>query len=418
MDNSKELTHISLCAGYGGIDIGFKRVLRGVRTIAFSEIEAYAITNLIEKMEAGLLDPAPVWTDLKTFPYTQFHGKVDILSGGFPCQPFSNSGKRGADSDPRHLFPYIKRGIEQCRPAIVYLENVEGIISAKLKGDDWADPEGTPVLLHVLRELERVGYEATAGVFSAAEIGAPHQRKRVFILGISTDLPQCQRARVSTMLVTAQPVAIAYPARRNQEQHGFEPARVIIEGQEHTPALKRVSIVHNADCARSSRDQHESTDCAAQRRQGPIRHIAASTPSPDGVHGAGQPALDRSTYGLASRLDNAHVQDTCASDQLGHTHNARSQRNSDAHAVQGGATSQLDHTSTSSDDRLARAGQPALDRNTYGLASGLDYGQLCNAYDSPVDEMRLLGNGVVPDVAARAFAVMWRELNVGCVDRD
>ena len=150
MDNTKELTHISLCAGYGGIDLGLKRVFPNMRTVAFSEIEAYAVANLVSKMEAGLLDIAPVWTNLKTFPWEDFRGKVDILSGGFPCQPFSTSGLRRGDEDPRHLFPYIKQGIKKLRPAFVFLENVEGIINARLGNDEWNDPKGTPVLLHVL----------------------------------------------------------------------------------------------------------------------------------------------------------------------------------------------------------------------------------------------------------------------------
>ena len=179
---ASELTHISLCAGYGGIDLGLHRVFgQKLRTIAFSEIEAFAVENLLAKMEAGLLPAAPVWTDLRTFPWADFQG-VDLLSGGFPCQPFSAAGKRNADSDPRHLFPAIIEGIRHAKPGIVFLENVEGIVSAKLAGDDWRDPAGTSVLLHVLRELERVGYKATAGIFSASEVGAPHQRKRVFIL--------------------------------------------------------------------------------------------------------------------------------------------------------------------------------------------------------------------------------------------
>lgn len=182
VDTTSPITHISLCAGYGGIDIGLARAISNLRTIAFSEIEAFACANLVSKMEAGLLDCAPIWTDLKTFPWDEFRGKVDIISGGFPCQPFSCAGKRNGDEDPRHLFPYILDGIRRSRPSIVFLENVEGIISSKLNGEGWNDPAGTPVLLHVLRELERVGYKATAGVFSASEVGAPHQRKRVFIL--------------------------------------------------------------------------------------------------------------------------------------------------------------------------------------------------------------------------------------------
>jgi len=103
---------------------------------------------------------------------------VDILSGGFPCQPFSAAGKRQATEDPRHLFPYIADGIRECQPRIVFLENVQGILSCKTA-------DGEPVLQYVLRELEGLGYRATAGIFSAEEVGAPHQRKRVYILGMA-----------------------------------------------------------------------------------------------------------------------------------------------------------------------------------------------------------------------------------------
>jgi DNA (cytosine-5)-methyltransferase 1 len=157
--------------------LGLKGIFPTLREIAHVEIEAYAIANLVEKMEESKLPPAPIFTNLKTFPFSEFRGCVDIISGGFPCQPFSTAGKRKASEDPRHLFPFIKDGIAACRPRLVFLENVEGIISAKM-------PDGTSVLQYVLSELESVGYRATAGVFSAAEVGASHQRKRVFILAM------------------------------------------------------------------------------------------------------------------------------------------------------------------------------------------------------------------------------------------
>ena len=184
MDTTETITHLPLCSGYDGIGLGLKRIWNNVREIAHVEIEAFAAANLVAKMEAGELDAAPVWTDLKTFPAWAFRGCVDILSAGFPCQPFSAAGKGKADDDPRHLWPYVRQTIGLIRPRVVVLENVEGIISSKLKGRDWHDPEGTPVLLHVLRELERTGYRCTWGVFSASEVGAPHQWKRVFIAGV------------------------------------------------------------------------------------------------------------------------------------------------------------------------------------------------------------------------------------------
>jgi len=175
MDTTKAISHLSLCSGYEGIGLGLRAVLPSLREIAYAEIEAFAIANLVAKMEEGQLAPAPIYTNLKTFPYRKFCDRVDILSGGFPCQPFSSAGQRKGVEDERHLFPHIAKGIAECRPRFVFLENVEGIITSKTTNR-------ITVLQHVLGCLEVLGYKATAGIFSAAEVGAPHQRRRVFIL--------------------------------------------------------------------------------------------------------------------------------------------------------------------------------------------------------------------------------------------
>ena len=178
MDTPK-INHISLCAGYGGIDIGLRRILPSLRNLAYCEIEVFPLTNLVSKIESGQLDEAPIFTNLKTFNAKPFRGLVDILSGGFPCQPFSSAGNKKSTDDPRHLFPEIERIILECEPRIIFLENVEGIISSKLGGE-----ENTSVLKYVLESLEKMDYRATAGLFSAEEISAPHRRKRIFIAGV------------------------------------------------------------------------------------------------------------------------------------------------------------------------------------------------------------------------------------------
>ena len=175
MDDPGPIKHLSVCTGYEGIGIGLRRIWGNVREIAYLEIEAFAQANLVSKMESGHLHPAPIYSDVKTFPFREFRGKVDILSAGFPCSPFSQAGRRKSTNDPRHIYPYISEGISQCKPTYVILENVEGIITSKT-----ADEE--PVLKYVLGDLEGRGYRTTWGIFSAVEVGAPHQRKRVFIL--------------------------------------------------------------------------------------------------------------------------------------------------------------------------------------------------------------------------------------------
>ena len=220
MDNSKKfLRHLSLCSGYSGIGLGLKRVLPALREIAHVEIEGYAVQNLVNKMEQGHLPPAPVYTDLKTFPFADFRGCVDVLSGGFPCQPFSQAGARRSTKDPRHLFPYIADGIDACAARYVFLENVEGIISSKTA-------DGESVLRYVLRELEQLHYTASFGIFSASETGASHQRKRVFILaskdGESLD---------DLLTGHSEPEPTTWPARPNQQQFEWEEPRVLANTQ-------------------------------------------------------------------------------------------------------------------------------------------------------------------------------------------
>lgn len=162
MDNSKDApTVLSICSGYGGIEIGLERAIGQINVLAYVEIEAFAVANLVSKMEQGLMATAPIWTDIKTLPRTPFRGKVDILTGGYPCQPFSYAGKQKGTDDPRHLWPNIQRLVREIRPRLSFFENVEGHINLGLST--------------VISDLEEDGYRTTWGIFSAEEVGAPHR---------------------------------------------------------------------------------------------------------------------------------------------------------------------------------------------------------------------------------------------------
>jgi DNA (cytosine-5)-methyltransferase 1 len=160
-----------MCTGYGGIELGLRGAGVDVRTVCYLEIEVYVQALLVKAMEEGRLCTAPLWSDVKTFPSSIFRGKVCGIVGGYPCQPFSSAGRRQGEEDPRHLWPHIRRHIRAIRPVWCFFENVLGHTSMGL----W----------RVLSDLEAEGYRCVWGVFSAEEVGAPHQRKRVFILAVS-----------------------------------------------------------------------------------------------------------------------------------------------------------------------------------------------------------------------------------------
>lgn len=182
VDTAKESpTVLSFCSGYGGIERGLDLAGFKHRAIAYVEIEAYAIANLANKMERGELLPTPIWSNLKTLPVEPFRDKVDLITGGYPCQPFSAAGERKGDKDPRHLWPFIRKHIEAIRPVRCFFENVEGHISLGLR--------------EVISDLESLGYVCAWGIFSAREVGAPHQRKRVYILADSNSV-RCDRGEL------------------------------------------------------------------------------------------------------------------------------------------------------------------------------------------------------------------------------
>lgn len=174
MDNTKQPQRIlSLCTGMRGLERGIERAGVDLAVASYVEIEAFIIWNLVKQMEQGVLAPAPVYSNLKTFPWQQFHGRIHGIIGGYPCQPFSCAGSRKGTEDPRHLWPYIKEGIHAVRPLWCFFENVPGHLTLGYE--------------EVRNDLCEFGYSVKEGIYSAEEVGAPHQRKRLFIIAVKMD---------------------------------------------------------------------------------------------------------------------------------------------------------------------------------------------------------------------------------------
>jgi DNA (cytosine-5)-methyltransferase 1 len=177
---SSTINVLSLCSGYGGLDLGLDIATCGAtRTVCYVEREAFAAAILAARMEEKALDAAPVWSDLRTFDGRPWRGVVDCITGGYPCQPFSFAGKRLGEHDERHLWPDIARIVGEVEPGIVFFENVAGHLTLGFDA--------------VRADLERLGYRVAAGLFSAAEVGASHRRERLFILGVADSW--CERSQ-------------------------------------------------------------------------------------------------------------------------------------------------------------------------------------------------------------------------------
>ncbi len=178
--HSPSINIISLCTGGAGLDLGLELALPQARAGCYLEREAFAIAHLVAAIEQGFLAPAPIFSDVRSFNGRPWRGAVDCLIGGIPCQPWSNAGKRLGTDDERDLWGSARRIIAQARPWIVLIENVAGMLNAA-GADNIAGAE------RVRRDLHRLGFTVETGLFTAAEVGAPHERERLFILGVADD---------------------------------------------------------------------------------------------------------------------------------------------------------------------------------------------------------------------------------------
>lgn len=327
------LNVLSLCSGVGGLDLGIRLACPAARVVAYVEREAYACEVLAERMAEGRLDPAPVWSDLARFDGLPWRGVVDLVAGGFPCTDLSNAGKRaGLDGEHSSLWWEFVRVFRDVGPSLVFVENVPPLV---VRGLD-----------RVLGSLAELGFDAEWGVFSAAEVGAPHLRERFF------------------MLANAEPAerrSLDVGGGRSREGEDFE-------RQASGRSRERREVLADADCVRRRQGQREPSSperlADADDRGSPVADASGERRDGGGLH-------ERHEVGhLATKSRE------CGSGLA-------------SHAWPPGP-----------DDHEAWAQwqgpQPCIRRGNHGLADRT-HG------DNRVDRLRVCGNGVVPHTAALAF---------------
>jgi len=165
------MTHGSLFSGIGGFDLaahwmGWDNTFHCEWNPFGQKVLKHHFPNSIS------------YNDITKTDFTIHEGRIDILTGGFPCQPYSTAGKRLGKADERHLFPQMLRAIKEIKPRYIVGENVRGLVS-------W---NGGMVFNEVCDDLEREGYEVQPFLIPAASVNAPHQRQRIWFIAYSNGI--------------------------------------------------------------------------------------------------------------------------------------------------------------------------------------------------------------------------------------
>lgn len=170
-----EMTHLDLFAGGGGA-AWFGKLI-GAKCVGYVEKDEYCKRIIRARIRDGIFDDAPIFDDVRTFDGRPYSGRVDLITAGFPCQPFSCAGKRQGESDERNMWPDTVRILREVRPRHAILENVPGLFT-------------TDYIQTVFGDLAAAGFDAEWEVVSAADVGAPHLRKRLWILATDSHRPR------------------------------------------------------------------------------------------------------------------------------------------------------------------------------------------------------------------------------------
>jgi DNA (cytosine-5)-methyltransferase 1 len=367
---------LSLCSGAGGLDLGLQIAMPCVRAIGLVERDAFAAAILVARMHDRSLDDAPIWDDVGTFDGRPWRGAVDVVTAGYPCQPFSVAGKRLCTEDPRHLWPHVARIIGECEPPFVFLENVAHHLRL-----------GFP---EVASGLVGMGYKLAAGLFTAAEVGAPHRRERLFILAIREG---CE---------LADPARLLWDPLEWREPNGNAANVADAEGKcEREPADETNAVAGSGQAWDELGNERRDVADAANR-QLPEPGRRPETRKGSGRHGAGLADADGERWLQAERGQSQDGRSDPCQPHVDDADGAGSQGRGDntgEHACErppwppgpGDADGWEQYL------RCAPDLEPAVCRGADGLAHR-------------VDRLRLCGNGVVPLVAAHALRTLAAEL--------
>ena len=280
-----DLTHLSLFTGIGGIDLAAEWA--GFHTVGQVEQNPYALRVLRKRFGRRIHR----WTDIRDLSAEDFRRRIGIdrptlISGGFPCQPFSCAGKRRGKEDDRYLWPEMFRIVRELRPAWVLGENVAGIVNMELES--------------CCSDLEGEGYTVRAFLIPACGVGALHRRERVFVVAYA-DIWGSQRWKNVRMGGIGKSIEdVADPQSGGK---GWIPARSRDQRKGETDPYRNGQIVPNPNGTRLQKPACRGIG-GLQREVEPSTwgELGRGTPE-TGDHWSVEPAVGRVAHGVPHRVD-------------------------------------------------------------------------------------------------------------------
>ena len=240
MDTQCSPRELALFAGAGLGLLGTHAL--GCELVCAVEWEPYAADVLAARMRDGWLDEAPIWDDVRSFDGRPWRGHVDLVSAGFPCQPFSVAGKQRAADDARNGWPHTARIIREVRPPVAWLENVPGLVSGS-----------HGYFGRVLGDLAALGYDAVWCVLGARDVGAPHRRDRLFILAIDANANRRRLAQFAQLY--------GQPGQGQHRQRRYDAVRL----RRHVPDADRTGCQKLDTAAEPSQARQHPRRARARR---------------------------------------------------------------------------------------------------------------------------------------------------------
>jgi len=322
------LNELALFAGAGGGILGGH--LLGWRTVCAVEWEQYPASVLCARQNDGLLPPFPIWDDVQTFKGEPWRGIVDVISGGFPCTDISAAGKgAGIDGEASGMWREMARIIHEVRPRYVFVENSPMLTSRGLG--------------RVLGDLAAMGFDAKWGVLGAADVGAPHQRDRIWIVAKwRGQLPHAQHDRIRWWEQQQESIKTTHRQMANSNVIGLD-----------EPKTKR-DRTHEQQICQNELDYGNEIRGEAIRCGQLGNEEELANPTSSGLQGQGksEQSINSKTYG---DWETSQFADVCESDFW---------------------------------------------------ATEPDVGRVVNGMASRVDRIKALGNGQVPLCAATAWRIL------------